>query len=109
MEKTAKLMNINTEPIQNKQRIYIGGTNHVDEIFELIRHVLTEIDKPADFYTVGEEDSFTDAPIVFIKGGDEPENGIVPVPSGVLWYDTRREWNAFTGSRRGDHCQEQTW
>ncbi|REE02149.1 hypothetical protein [Marinoscillum furvescens] len=64
-------MQINTDLIKHKQRIYIGGTNGVDEIFELVKFVLDHVNKPADFFTVGADNTLTDAPVVFIKGGDE--------------------------------------
>lgn len=68
-------MPIDTDPIKNKQRIYIGGNHGVNEIFELTRHVLKHIHKPADFFTVGEPLEVTSAPIVIIRGGDALENG----------------------------------
>jgi UDP-N-acetylmuramate: L-alanyl-gamma-D-glutamyl-meso-diaminopimelate ligase len=64
-------MQINTDLFKNKQRIYIGGNHGVKKIYNLVEHVLTSINKPTDFYTVGDEYSPTDAPIVLIKGGDE--------------------------------------
>ena len=68
-------MQINTDLLKNKQRIYIGGNHGVKKIYNLTKHVLTAIGKPADFFAVGEENELTDAPIVIIKGGDELENG----------------------------------
>lgn len=68
-------MQLNTELLKNKQRIYIGGNHGVKKIYNLTQHVITSVGKPADFYSVGEENSISDAPIVFIKGGDELEDG----------------------------------
>jgi len=68
-------MQINTDLLKNKQRIYIGGNHGVKKIYSLTKHVLTAIGKPADFFSVGEENELSDAPIVIIKGGDELENG----------------------------------
>lgn len=68
-------MQINTDLLKNKQRIYIGGNHGVKKIYNLTKHVLTAIGKPADFIAVGEENELTDAPIAIIKGGDELENG----------------------------------
>lgn len=68
-------MQINIDQLRNKQRIYIGGNHGVNKIYNLVKHVLEHIQKPADYYTVGEENELTDAPIVLIKGGDEVVNG----------------------------------
>ncbi|WP_159580417.1 hypothetical protein [Marinoscillum sp. 108] len=68
-------MQINTDLLKNKQRIYIGGNHGVDEIFEIVEIVLKHIKKPADFYTIGTEFTSTDAPIVIMKGGDALHNG----------------------------------
>jgi len=74
-------MQIDIAPIRNKQRIYIGGTHGVAEIFNICQHVLNHIGKPVDFYTFGEEPEFTDAPVIIIKGGDEFENDSSPMQS----------------------------
>lgn len=68
-------MQLNTERIRNKQRIYIGGNSGSSEVFNMARSLLTYFDKPADFYTLGEPYSPTDAPIVIVRGGDELVNG----------------------------------
>lgn len=66
-------MQINTDLIKHKQRIYIGGTTGVDEIFELVKFVTNHADKSVDFYSIGANNTLTDAPVVFIKGGDKLE------------------------------------
>lgn len=47
----------------------------MNEIFEIVKQVLQHLQKPADFYTVGEDNTITDAPVVIIKGGDGLHNG----------------------------------
>ena len=68
-------MQINTDLLKNKQRIYIGGNHGVKKIYELTQHVLTTIGKPADYYSVDEDNQLSDAPIVLIKGGDDLIDG----------------------------------
>lgn len=68
-------MQINTDPLRNKQRIYIGGNRGVNEVFGLAKEVLAKVGKPVDFYALGDEANFTDAPVVMIKGGEGLENG----------------------------------
>lgn len=68
-------MQINTDLLKNKQRIYIGGNHGVNKIYGLVQHVLETIGKPADYYSVGEDFTPSDAPIVLIKGGDELTDG----------------------------------
>ncbi len=68
-------MQIDTAPIKNKQRIYIGGTRGVEEIFDLCQLVVNHVGKEVDFYSIGEETNFTDAPVIIIKGGDEKADG----------------------------------
>lgn len=62
-------------PIQNKQRIYIGGNHGVDEIFQMVQNISTQIGKQLDFHTIGEAADFSDAPVVILKGGDTLVNG----------------------------------
>ncbi len=63
-------MNINTQALRNKQRIYIGGNHGAKSIFKIIKHVLTTIGKPADFFTYGEDSEITNAPIIIMRGAD---------------------------------------
>lgn len=56
--------------IQNKQRIYIGGSHGVNEIFELVQHVVNKIQKPMDFYDIQLPYTPTKAATVLIKNGD---------------------------------------
>lgn len=68
-------MQLDINLIKNKQRIFIGGTHGVDEIFHLTRQILHFVGKPVDFYTIGEPYEPSDAPVVIIRGGEELENG----------------------------------
>ncbi|MEQ8552502.1 MAG: hypothetical protein RIC53_07600 [Cyclobacteriaceae bacterium] len=68
-------MHLNINQLRNKQRIYIGGNHGVNKIYKIVKHVLEQVGKPADYFTVGADNQISDAPIVFIKGGDEVVNG----------------------------------
>lgn len=65
-------MEINTNELKNKQRIFIGGNQGASEIYDLTKKILTHINKPADFVTLGEPLVVTDAPVVLIKEGANP-------------------------------------
>ncbi|MFY0605322.1 MAG: hypothetical protein JXR10_01320 [Cyclobacteriaceae bacterium] len=64
-----------SEALNNKQRIYLGGNHGANNIYEIVRHVLQEIQKPADFYSYGEALKTTSAPIIIMRGADELTNG----------------------------------
>lgn len=68
-------MHIDIHPIRNKQRIYIGGNSGAREIFDLTRSLVQQLGKPADFYIPGQPYTPTDAPVVIIRGSEEPVNG----------------------------------
>ncbi|MEQ9303129.1 MAG: hypothetical protein RJQ14_04370 [Marinoscillum sp.] len=63
------------DQLKNKQRIFIGGNHGVNKIFAITQHVLKHSGKTADYYTIGEDNKLTSAPVVIIKGGDQLVDG----------------------------------
>lgn len=63
-------MSFSLDPIRNKQRILITGNHGIHKITSIIFHVLKSAGKPFDFID-GDQSSISEAPIVFLKGGDQ--------------------------------------